>query len=95
MIKVSWVPRLLLFCLAVCVAPLPITIAQNLEAPLSSQANRFQTEKISRDGFDLYYLSLGAGEPVLILSGGPGDDCDYLLPVGSNVAKYAHTILLE
>jgi proline iminopeptidase len=33
--------------------------------------------------------------PVLILSGGPGDDCDYMLPVASEVAKHAHAILLE
>jgi proline iminopeptidase len=62
---------------------------------LAGDKNQFQTEKISRDGFDLYYRSLGTGEPVLILSGGPGDDCDYLLPVASGVAKYAHAILLE
>jgi len=62
---------------------------------LAGYEHQFQTEKIPRDGFDLHYRSLGTGEPVLILSGGPGDDCDYLLPVASEVAKYAHAILLE
>jgi proline iminopeptidase len=62
---------------------------------LTGYKNQFQTEKIPRSGFDLYYRSLGTGEPILILSGGPGDACDYMLPVASEVAKHAHAILLE
>jgi proline iminopeptidase len=62
---------------------------------LAGYEDQFKTETIPRGGFDLYYRSPGAGEPVLILSGGPGDDCDYMLPVASEIAKYGHAILLE
>lgn len=68
---------------------------QNAPSPLSPYKDQFQTWKIPRVGFDLYYRSLGTGQAVLLLSGGPGDDCDYLLPVASEIAKYAHAILLE
>lgn len=37
----------------------------------------------------------GSGKPVLILSGGPGDDCDYMMPVAMDVAKSAQAILPE
>ena len=69
--------------------------AQNIPSSLQGNDNQSQTEKIPRGSFSLYYRSLGSGEPVLILSGGPGDDCDYMLPVASVVAKYAHAVLLE
>jgi proline iminopeptidase len=69
--------------------------AQNSKASLATYANQFQTGKVSRDGFDLYFRSAGTGDPVLILSGGPGDDCDYMLPVAAAVAKHHKAILLE
>ncbi|MBB6142747.1 proline iminopeptidase [Silvibacterium bohemicum] len=69
--------------------------AQSSKASLAAYADQFQTGKISRDGFDLYFRSAGAGEPVLILSGGPGDDCDYMLPVAAAVAKHQKAILVE
>lgn len=93
-IKRRWLPRILLF-LAAIAALFPNSDAQNPPSPLAGYETQFQTEKIARGGFELYYRSLGTGEPVLILSGGPGDDCDYLLPVASEVAKYAHAVLLE
>lgn len=88
-------PLIPLLCLAVCPALIWNAYGQSTPSPLAQYENQFQTEKISRGGFDLFYRSLGAGKPVLILSGGPGDDCDYMLPVASEVAKYAHAILLE
>lgn len=88
-------PWISLFRLAVSAALVGSALAQNTPSPLAGYENQFKTEKIPRAGFDLYYRSLGAGEPVLILSGGPGDDCDYLLPVASEIAKSAHAILLE
>jgi proline iminopeptidase len=90
--RVLW---LTLFCLSVCATPVGHAYAQHTPSPFAGYENQFQTEKIPRKGFDLYYRSLGSGEPVLILSGGPGDDCDYMLPVASEVAEYAHAILLE
>jgi hypothetical protein len=81
--------------LAVSAALVGSAPAQNTPSPLAGYEAHFKTENIPRDGFDLYYRSLGASEPVLILSGGPGDDCDYMLPVASDIAKYSHAILLE
>jgi hypothetical protein len=84
-----------LFCLSVWPTVVGNAYAQNTPSPFAAYENQFQTEKISRNGFDLYYRSFGSGEPVLILSCGPGDDCDYMLPVATEVTKYAHAILLE
>jgi proline iminopeptidase len=88
-------PWISLFSLAVSAALVGSAPAQNTPSPLAGYETQFETGKVSRERFDLYYRSLGTGEPILILSGGPGDDCDYLLPVASDVAKYAHAILLE
>lgn len=51
--------------------------------------------RISREGFDLWYRTYGAGRPVLVLSGGPGLDCDYLEPVAQELAKRSQAILVE
>jgi proline iminopeptidase len=60
-----------------------------------NQPDQLQAGKVPRSGFDLYYRTLGEGEPVLILSGGPGDDCDYMVPVAQAIARSARAILLE
>jgi proline iminopeptidase len=51
--------------------------------------------KIARDGFDLWYRIYGSGRPVLMLSGGPGLDCDYLEPVARELARREQAILVE
>jgi proline iminopeptidase len=82
----------LLFILSVSPA-----LARNLKQT-SLQAiavDKFQENKIQRAGFDLYYRTAGSGRPVLILSGGPGDDCDYMAPVALEAAKFGEAILLE
>jgi proline iminopeptidase len=81
--------------LALCLLPIESVCAQTSKPSLAAYADQFQTGKISRDGFDLYFRSAGTGDPVLILSGGPGDDCDYMLPVAAAVAKHHKAILLE
>jgi proline iminopeptidase len=43
----------------------------------------------------LHYQTMGRGEPVLILSGGPGAPSAYLEPVFFEVAHRARTILLD
>ena len=60
-----------------------------------SHGGQFQIGKVPRAGFDLYYRTLGEGEPVLLLSGGPGNDCDYMTAVAEQVAKFGRAILLE
>lgn len=44
-------------------------------------------------GLTLHYTALGKGSPVLILSGGPGMDVDYMRPVADMLAP-THTVLL-
>lgn len=51
--------------------------------------------KIPRDGFDLWYRTYGSGRPVVVLSGGPGLDCDYLEPVAQELARKNQVILVE
>jgi proline iminopeptidase len=51
--------------------------------------------KLQRDGFDLHYRTYGQGEPVLVLSGGPGFDCDYMQPVARALSSTNSTILVE
>ena len=51
--------------------------------------------KVPRDGFDLYYRNYGAGAPVVVLSGGPGIDCDYMLPIVGQLAKTHQAFLIE
>ncbi len=51
--------------------------------------------KIARDGFDLWYRTYGTGRPLVLLSGGPGLDCDYLEPVAQELAKKNQVILVE
>lgn len=58
-------------------------------------AGQLPDTKVARDGFDLYYRVSGAGRPVVILSGGPGFDCDYMTPVANELAKSSQTILVE
>lgn len=50
---------------------------------------------VPREGFDLFYHEYGSGTPVVILAGGPGFDCDYMLPVASEIAKTNRVILVE
>jgi proline iminopeptidase len=58
-------------------------------------AGQAPENKVARQGFDLYYRVSGAGRPVVILSGGPGFDCDYLTPVAGEIAKSNQAILVE
>jgi proline iminopeptidase len=45
-------------------------------------------------GLPLHFRSVGTGEPVIILSGGPGFDVDYMLPVADAFPTFRR-ILLE
>jgi proline iminopeptidase len=90
-----FVSSILLLCAVVCTPSFQNASAQNASASFTEGKERFQSESIARDGFNLFYRSLGSGKPVLILSGGPGDDCDYMLPVASEVARHHRAILLE
>jgi proline iminopeptidase len=52
--------------------------------------------KIARDGLDLYYQVYGTGPSrVLMLSGGPGFNVDYMKPVAEGLGPQFTSILLE
>jgi proline iminopeptidase len=51
--------------------------------------------RIPRAGFDLHYRIYGAGTPLLVLSGGPGFDCDYMEPVARELSSGNSAILVE
>ncbi len=74
---------------------LSVTPALARNSTQTIPADKFQENRIPRVGFDLYYRTAGNGHPVLILSGGPGDDCDYMAPVALEAAKFGEAILLE
>jgi len=57
--------------------------------PVLAQDGSFENR-----GLRLYYRSVGAGAPVVILSGGPGIDVDYMLPVADAFPSFRR-ILLE
>jgi hypothetical protein len=63
--------------------------------PPVAQAGSFQVEKLPRGDFALYYRVGGVGRPVVIFSGGPGDDSEYLMPVAQDVARSAQAIVPE
>lgn len=52
-------------------------------------------ESLPRDGFELHYRTMGSGPTVVLLSGGPGFDVDYLLPVAEKLADGFTCVLLE
>jgi len=46
-------------------------------------------------GLELHYRSTGAGTPIVLLSGGPGFNVDYMLPVGDFLPADYQRIFLE
>src|SRR3954453_10255877 len=54
-----------------------------------------RAEALPRDGFDLHYQSIGSGPAIVLLSGGPGFDVDYMLPLAEKLGGSFTYILLE
>ncbi len=50
---------------------------------------------IQNEGVEIYYETIGQGDPLLLLSGGPGFDPDYLIPLAQELGKSYQCILLE
>jgi proline iminopeptidase len=57
-------------CLVVC-----------LELLLFTSATHAQDGSFVNDGVQLHYRTAGSGQPVILLSGGPGFTVDYMIPV--------------
>jgi len=61
-------------------------------------ANNLTAQKIDSIKYDngfLYYHDYGQGEPIILLSGGPGNNCSYLSEMATVLAKDSRVILLE
>jgi len=68
-----------------------LTVALAMTGP----AQEIKERSVQRDGFDVHYRVYGAGKPIVILSGGPGFDCDYMEPVARELGKAHQAILVE
>jgi proline iminopeptidase len=83
------VAGLLLLALAVQTAVASESNGRNL-------ASSADEGKVPRPGFDLHYRVVGAHGPYLVLlSGGPGFDIDYLQPVAEQLGRRYRCVLLE
>lgn len=51
--------------------------------------------RVARDGFDLHYRTEGTGTPVVMVSGGPGFDVDYMKEVGAFLPDGYQRVYLE
>ncbi len=50
---------------------------------------------VANNGLRVHYRAYGSGAPLVILSGGPGFDCDYLLPLAQELGKNYRGILVD
>lgn len=62
---------------------------------LSSPLARAQDGSFDSGGLELHYRSAGSGTPVVLLSGGPGLDVDYVLPVAEFLPAGHRSIAFE
>ena len=60
-----------------------------------SATARAEDGSLARDGVVLHYRTAGSGPPVILLSGGPGFDVDYMLPVGDFLPSSYQRVFLE
>jgi proline iminopeptidase len=54
-----------------------------------------QDGKVSRDGFELHYRTVGTGTPMVILAGGPGLEVDYIVPMADHLPASYQKVFLE
>lgn len=74
-------PRYIFSCLALS------WLAMSLQASQEGQ--------ISNNGLQVHYRVYGDGPPIVILSGGPGFDCDYMQPLAQELGKGYRAILVD
>jgi proline iminopeptidase len=66
-----------------------------LLAAVPVRAEEPQDARIANAGLEIHYRVFGTGAPIVILSGGPGFDCDYLIPLASELGKTHRAILVD
>jgi len=66
-------------------------------APVTVAANVYKIEEgfVDAGGVFIYYKALGAGEPLILLHGGPGASHDYLLPYLIPLAKTNRLVFID
>jgi len=64
-------------------------------ASLSPSVARVQDESFDSGGCRLHYTSTGTGTPIVLLSGGPGLDVDYMRPVADFLPSGYRSIAFE
>ena len=69
-----------------------IVLALALSAPGVALA---QDGTFTSTGLELYYRGAGSGTPAILLSGGPGFEVDYMMPVGDFLPADYRRIFLE
>lgn len=62
---------------------------------LTAMAQEAHEGRVLRAGLEVHYRIYGAGAPLVILSGGPGFDCDYMQPVARELGKTYRAILVD
>jgi proline iminopeptidase len=67
-----------------------IVVLGTVATPAHAQDRSFQSQ-----GVELHYKTAGGGTPVVLLSGGPGFDVDYLLPVADFLPAGYQRIFFE
>ena len=61
----------------------------------SSVGAELDHRTVARDNFQLHLTTQGNGTPLVLLSGGPGFDADYMLPLGTELNRQSQCIVLE
>lgn len=59
------------------------------------QAQATEEGTVPRGDFMLHYKTIGTGTPLLLLSGGPGIDVEYMTPIAQELASSYKCLLLE
>jgi proline iminopeptidase len=66
-----------------------------LDSPVERKTLEVREGYAENRGARLYYRSIGRGEPIFILHGGPGLDHTYLLPQMDRLAEYFNLVYLD
>ncbi len=72
-----------------------ITALLLISALMTGCGVQYEDGYLTVNGANLYYKTMGEGEPVLILHGGPGMDHSYLLPQMEELAKTNRLIFFD
>ena len=73
----------------------PLTVLVGLVALVATAPVYAQDGSFVRDGVTLHYRTAGSGPPIVFLSGGPGFDVDYMIPLGDFVPATYQRLFYE